>query len=427
MPRVTDPVWVQGRDEWTERDVYYRIELPCIPATVAMEENGILLDSEHLQKLSIFIDAELEILRTGALRGLNPNSPKQVANELFNNQRLPRLNGDSTDAKKVLRRLLARDSLPVESRTYIHNLLRHRELAKLEGTYVDALPLLVRPDGRIHAQFLQFGTDTGRYSSREPNLQNLASHTEDEPWRANLGPEIKRAFVPAPGMVFVKVDYSQVELRIIAMASRDPALVEPFANGEDIHQALLTQLGWPKESRWMAKQINFGIPYGMEGETLRWKLGGVPKSEAESYLAAYRRTHPLVTALFQLYRAQALHTGWVETLWGRRFYTTIPAERWLREAALREAANMPIQGGGADIMKLFMPVALAIGQEFGALLLVQEHDALLFECPRRYAWELLSELQTTASKMIQAIVPIVLDGGVGDNWTDILKENGEHA
>ena len=415
---MANPLWVQDRDCWTVEEVYDRLERPVIPVVVAMQENGIRLDAERLSVLNEKITVRLEELRVGVLANINPNSNKQVAGYLYDYRGLKpqgrsKKTGQASVDEKSLTKLLTK--VEEDDRLFIQAELEWRELHKLRSTYVLPLPLAIGGDGRLHGEFLQWGTDTGRFASRNPNLQNLPTHT-------SLGLEVLEAFVPDEGNVFVKVDYSQIELRVIAMMSREVEMVEAFRSGKDIHQALLDTLGWPKEWRVRAKTINFGIPYGMEAATLGYRLG-VSRKESQEYLDSYWATHPSVKRMFDIFRAQAEYRGCMETLWGRRFYTDIPKGRGgVREAALREACNMPIQGGAADVMKLYMPQAHSIGLRRGARVLMQEHDALVFEVEEDRSQELLGELIGEAEEEIEALVPIVLDGKVGRSLREVKED-----
>ncbi|HSL82064.1 MAG TPA: DNA polymerase I, partial [Thermoanaerobaculia bacterium] len=366
--------------------VYREIEEPLLPVLLAMEERGVLLDCDYLAAMSVELGTEVADLERRiydvAGEEFNVASPQQLGVILFEKlgypvlKRTQKTKSYATGAE-ILEELAARGyELPVL-------LLRYRELTKLKSTYVDALPALVAEDGRLHTRFNQAVAATGRLSSANPNLQNI-------PVRTELGQRIRRAFVAEEGSLLLAADYSQVELRILAHIAEEPALIEAFRRGEDIHRATAaTVLGVAPElvtaeQRRAAKTINFGILYGMSAFGLAQALG-IGRAEAEEFIRAYLARYEGVKRYREETLRQAQEEGKVETLYGRvRYLPDIASKnRMLRENAERMAINARIQGTAADIMKIAM-VRLdrrLAAEHPGARLLLTVHDELVLEVP----------------------------------------------
>lgn len=405
--------------------VYRELELPLVPVLVEIERTGVRLDVEVLREISRRLDRELEERRARIyeLAGLefNINSPRQLAEVLFDKLQLPvsRKTGKTRTAStavEVLEELAAVHPLPRE-------ILEWRGVQKLKSTYVDALPVLVRPDtGRLHTTFNQAVAATGRLSSSDPNLQNI-------PIRTELGREIRRAFVADPGWVLVSADYSQIELRVLAHLSGDERLVEAFRRGEDIHdrtaQAVFgAESGLDRyELRRRAKIINYALLYGKTAFTLARDIG-VSQSAAQAFIDAYFDRFPGVRRFIDQTLARARETGVVTTLWGRRRLVPEITSRngQIRAAAERVAVNMPIQGTAADILKRAMidvHAALAgAPRARRARMILTVHDELVFEAPEDAAGEVAALVRTHMERAASLAVPLIVEVGIGRNWLE---------
>jgi len=415
-----------------------RVELPLEPVLAAMEATGIRIDTAYLAELATELAAALTELegraRQAAGVDFNLASPRQLGELLFETLGLDRRKsrqtktGWSTDAA-VLEKL--EDAHPV-----VPLLLEHRTLSKLRSTYVEALPALVEPEtGRVHTDFNQAVTATGRLSSSNPNLQNI-------PVRTEFSRRIRKAFLPQEGWTLLSADYSQIELRILTHLSGEAVLVEAYRNGDDVHaltaRLLLDKAELSAEERRLGKTINFGVIYGMGAQRFA-REAGVSQTEARDFLRRYRQRYPQVFAFLELQERLALSRGYVETILGRRRRFDFDpsglgrllgrdplqidleqARRGLEGQQLRAAANAPIQGSSADIIKLAM-VQLhhrLLAAALPARLLLQVHDELVLEC----ASEALAEVrQLTTDTMEQALllsVPLVVETGAGANWME---------
>ncbi len=408
--------------------LFNEVEMPLVPVLMEMERTGVLLDLDFLQKMSADLARRLQELdlqiqsQVGA--PLNIASPQQLADALFNKLKLPTAGlpktrtGQISTAADVLE--LLRGTHPV-----IPLILEHRELSKLKGTYVDALPALVLPrTGRVHTDYNQTGTVTGRVSSSNPNLQNI-------PIRTELGRQVRRAFIAPRGSKLISADYSQVELRILAHITHDPGLLEAFARGEDIHAATAARLfnvpldKVTSEMRRFGKTINFGIAYGITdyGVAARTDLS---QSEARQLIDNYFTQYAKVKEYIENTKREARERGYVQTLLGRRrlFPELRPGARVnpaARNAAEREAINMPIQGSAADIIKLAM---IRLYRELHARNLksrmtLQVHDELVLECPEdevRVVAPLVREIMENAYRLESKLK---VDVGVGQNWNEM--------
>jgi len=398
------------------------IEMPLVAVLVDMEWAGIAIDPELFARLSRELGADLRRLEADISRAagvqFNVNSPRQLASVLFETLALPVLKrtrtGPSTDADVL-------EQLAALGHEVPRLLLEYRELQKLRSTYVDILPTKVnRTTGRIHTSFNQVGAATGRLSSAEPNLQNI-------PVRTPRGEEIRRGFVPAPGWKFVIADYSQIELRLMAHLSEDPAFVAAFRSGEDIHlQTAAIIFGVPvpdvtPEMRARAKTINFATIYGQGAFALSRSLG-IPQDEAKAFIAEYFRRFAGVRAFLDRQVALAREQGYVETLFGRRRYIPEVRDRNfnLRAFGERQAQNAPLQGSAADLIKLAMVrLHRALHTEgFAARLLLQVHDELVLEAPVTEVERVSELVRRHMEGAAQLKVPLVVEVGVGDNWLD---------
>lgn len=395
--------------------LFYEVELPLIPVLVAMELRGILLDQDVLREqgkeLAVLLDQLRREITQLAGEEFNPNSPKQVAQMLFEKLKLPVIKktktGPSTDAL-VLEELAPSHPLP-------EKLLTYRELEKLLNTYVRRLPEHIHPEtGRVHTSFNQSVTATGRLSSSNPNLQNI-------PIRSQLGGQIREAFVAPKGRVLIGADYSQIELRIMAHITGDEALLEAFTRDEDIHaRTAATMFSVPIEKvspqqRDMAKRINFGIAYGMSSYGLsQWAK--IPRKDADQFIQSYFTSYPGVKAYMERIVRQAKEQGFVESLMGRRRYFGK-----LDSRAEREAINMPIQSSAADLMKLAM-IRLYEQIQAGSLkadMLLQIHDELIFEVDQDRAESSAKIIKKTMESVMELAVPLKVDVKLGRNWGEV--------
>ena len=405
------------------RELYDTIELPLARVLARMERTGVRIDSRELKRLSGLMEGEIARLTAEihdlAGRPFNISSPQQLAEVLFDDLKLPA----PVKYGKGKTRSTAADILEelAPDHEIVRKVLDYRQLTKLKGTYVDALPALIDAHtGRLHTSFNQAGAATGRLSSSNPNLQNI-------PIRTELGREIRAAFVPREGWKLVTADYSQIELRLLAHMSGDPLLVEAFRNGQDIHTRTASEvMGVPPmlvtpEARRSAKAVNFGIVYGISGFGLAAQLG-IARKEAEKYIASYFARYRGVREFIDRTIAEVRQTGVTRTLFGRErpipdINSRNPSARGFAE---RTAVNSPLQGTAADLIKLAMvriDAALEAGSYQSAMLL-QVHDELVFECPQEEV-ETVSQLAKREMEGARALnVPLVVDVGVGDNWRD---------
>ena len=403
--------------------VFETFELPLVPVLTAIELAGIRIDTVALAAQSRRIETELEEYqrRIHELAGglFNINSPKQLGAILFEKLKLPALKRtgktrSASTAVEVLEELAATHELP-------RLILDWRGLQKLKGTYLDALPLLVNPEtGRIHTSFNQAVAATGRLSSSDPNLQNI-------PIRTELGREIRRAFVADPGHVLISADYSQIELRVLAHLAAEPALVEAFRNGEDIHARTAARVFGddsgldPRELRRRAKIVNFAILYGKTPFTLARDIN-VTTEAAKEFIDAYFAEFPNVRAFTQRTLERGRKDGVVTTMFGRRRLMPDLNSRngQIRSRAEREAVNMPIQGTAADILKLAMIALHAALPASGlrARMILTVHDELLFEVAREDADAAARLVRERMEQAAELVVPLTVEVGIGENWRD---------
>lgn len=398
------------------------IEMPLIEVLVDMEWRGIAIDAEVFARLGREFREELSTLvrqiYAAAGEEFNLNSPKQLGAVLFEKLQLPVLKktktGVSTDADVLAQLAAMGHEVP-------HLILEHRELQKLLSTYVDVLPGAVNPrTGRIHTTFNQTGAATGRLSSSDPNLQNI-------PVRSPRGEAIRRGFVPGPEWVFVVADYSQIELRLMAHMSEDPAFIAAFRRGGDIHRetaAIIFDVPAPEvtsEMRARAKTINFATIYGQGPFALAKQLD-IPQQDAKEFIAAYFERFAGVRAFLDRQVEHARDQGYVETLFGRRRYIPEIKDKNFNTRAFgeRTAQNSPLQGSAADLIKRAM-ISIHHGlraQGLEAQMLLQVHDELVFEAPLAEVDAVRDLVKREMESAADLLVPLVADVGVGPNWLD---------
>jgi DNA polymerase I len=402
------------------RDVYARIEMPVSALLARIERHGVLIDSALLGRQSRELSERMVALEREAhqLAGqpFNLGSPKQIGEILFGKLGLPvkrkTASGVPSTDEGVLDELAADYPLPAK-------LLEHRSLAKLKGTYTDKLPQMVNPQtGRVHTNYAQAVAVTGRLSSNEPNLQNI-------PIRTLEGRRVREAFIAPPGCVILSADYSQIELRLMAHISEDPALLRAFSEGIDVHRATASEVFGvavaevTSEQRRYAKVINFGLIYGMGAFGLATNLG-IEAKAARDYIDRYFARFAGVKRYMDATRESARERGYVETLFGRQVW--LPEIRGgngpRRTAAERQAINAPMQGTAADLIKLAMlAVQEALDREQRATaMILQVHDELVFEVPEAEVEWARTELPRIMASVAELKVPLAAEVGVGPNW-----------
>ncbi len=411
-------------DEGKLMNVYRDIERPLVPALRAMESCGITVDVEALHTFSKKLRKRLEELEAEiqklAGETFNVNSPSQLAHILFETLALPTKgikktkSGFSTAAPELEKLYDAHAIIPLVG--------EYRELAKLQSTYAESLPRLVAADGRIHTTYNQTIAATGRLSSINPNLQNI-------PIKTDLGNEIRKAFTAAPGMTLVALDYSQIELRLIACIAEDKAFIEAFRDGADIHTRTASEV-WEtpekdvtSEQRRHAKAINFGIMYGMGPHALA-RSTGMKYQEAQDFIVRYFSIHDAVRRYLDNTKKLAHSQGYVETMFGRkRFFPEIDSGvPMLVAAAERMAINMPVQGTAADLMKMAMIAAHNwLQKNGGGSILLQVHDELILECPEKEAKKTGEAIRLIMRDIAKLAVPLEVNMEIGTRWGE-MKE-----
>ncbi|MAA94605.1 MAG: DNA polymerase I [Rheinheimera sp.] len=414
-------LWPQLEAEPGLKKILTDIEVPLLSVLSKIERHGVLIDSKVLaqqsQQLAKRIDELAEQAYEQAGQTFNMASPKQLQEILFNQMGLPVLKKTPGGTPSTAEEVLAELALEYEFPKLI---TEHRGLSKLKSTYTDKLPKVINPTtGRVHTSYHQAIAATGRLSSTEPNLQNI-------PIRSEEGRRIRQAFIAPAGKKILAIDYSQIELRIMAHLSDDNALLDAFAKGLDVHKATAAEVFGVAldevnaEQRRQAKAVNFGLIYGMSAFGLAKQLG-ISRSEAQSYVNRYFDRFPGVLRYMEDTRKQAHELGYVETLFGRRLYLPdINARNMGRQkGAERAAINAPMQGTAADIIKIAMIkvdgwLASQAGSE--GKMIMQGHDELVFEVPdsdlNRVQTELVAIMESAASLK----VPLLAEAGSGDNW-----------
>jgi DNA polymerase-1 len=410
------------RDEALPR-IYEQIEMPLFPVLAKMEERGIRIDSGLLRAMSKTMgnqiaDLERRVYEEAGTE-FNINSPIQLAHVLFEKLNYPVIKKTKT-TKSFSTSVEVLEELASHGFAVPQLILQHRELHKLKGTYIDALPQLVGSDGRVHTTFNQAVAATGRLSSSDPNLQNI-------PIRTQTGREIRKAFIADQGSVLLSADYSQVELRILAHISQDESLIETFRRGADIHRATASKMfNIPEdeltaEQRRAAKTINFGVLYGMSAFRLSNELG-ISGQQAKEWIEAYFSRYPKIQEYLDRTLHEARNTGKVTTLFGRvRYIPEIQNRSFtVRGNAERMATNAPIQGTAADILKMAM-IALEdrLGAHgAGARMLLTVHDEIVIEAPEPSAADVAGIVKETMENVFPLAVPLAVDAHWGKSWFD---------
>ena len=406
------------------------LEMDLLPVIMDMERAGVRIDVEFFRHMSQDLAVALlkleQTIYEIAGEPFNINSTQQLSDMLFKKLGLPReglkkiASGHYSTAFDVLEGLRASDKSGI-----VAAIIEHRELGKLKGTYVDALPQLINPQtGRIHTSFSQIGAVTGRLASSNPNLQNI-------PIRSEVGQQLRRGFISEPGWVFLSADYSQVELRILAHISQDETLLDAFRNDRDIHTTTAAAVyGIPMESvtrnqRNFAKRVNFGLIYGMSSFRLA-RESGLTSGEAETFVKKYFAQFPGVERYLEETRLKARVDGFVETLFGRRRYFPIfktamsAANRQAVMRAEREAVNHPIQGTAADIIKIAMiRLHEQLRARFQARMVLQVHDELLLELPREEVEAVRPLVVETMCDAFELDAPLRVEAEIGANWLEL--------
>ncbi|ABQ54117.1 TPA: DNA polymerase I [Legionella pneumophila subsp. pneumophila] len=405
------------------RNVLHDIEMPLLTVLADMEIHGVLIDPVILEKHGSRLKEQMKSLEQEAVqlagKAFNLNSPKQLQEILFDEQKLPVVaktpTGQPSTAESVLQELAFDYRLPAV-------ILEYRSLSKLVSTYIDALPKRINPKThRVHTSYNQAVAATGRLSSSDPNLQNI-------PIRSEEGRLIRTAFIAPEGSLIMAADYSQIELRIMAHLSQDDNLLRAFANGWDIHAATASEIfqtnleAVSKEQRRRAKAVNFGLIYGMSAFGLAKQIG-VERQDAQHYIDTYFRRYPKVLEYMERTRKQAHQLGYVETLFGRRLYLPeINSRNLMRQkAAERTAINGPMQGTAADIIKKTM---LAVSswehsqKNPSAKMIMQVHDELVFEVRKEAVEECHAIIHKLMEQTVKLSVPLVVSIGIGSNWDD---------
>ena len=403
--------------------VYAKIDFPLLSVLYSMEKHGILVDKSHLSEMSKKfagqIDALTKEVHNLAGKEFNLNSPSQLSEILFEELNLPtkgikKTKTSYSTAASELEKLW-------DEHAIIPKISEYREIAKLQSTYVEALPKLVASDGRIHTTYNPAVAATGRLSSTDPNLQNIPTRTE-------LGREIRKAFVAAEGHVLVAMDYSQIELRLAAAFAEDQGFIEAFRADKDIHAVTAAQVLGKAESdvtkaeRSAAKAINFGILYGMGVRNLA-KSTGFSQQDAKAFMTKYFDLHKGISSYMDRMKAFAHENGYVETEDGRRRYlpeinSNVPM---LRAAAERMAINMPIQGTQADLLKRAMINVhdWISGTDKHLKMLLQVHDELIFEVAESDVKAIIEPIRKIMIDAWEGDVPLKVNVETGINWGEL--------
>jgi DNA polymerase-1 len=421
---------LQDKGHW---ELFQDLEMPLVEILAGMEMAGIRLDTHFLDELSQTMGARLKEIEAEifdyAGHSFNVNSTQQLSTVLFDELKLDppdrtrkTASGHYSTAAGVLEEL--KDKHPI-----IDEILEQREIAKLKSTYADSFPHQVHPQtGRVHTSYNQTGSVTGRLASSDPNLQNI-------PIRTELGREIRRAFTADPDHSLLSVDYSQIELRIVAHIAEDQAMIQAFLDDQDIHAATAAAVGGipldavSADMRRNAKAINFGLIYGMSAYGLT-RTTDLTLAEAENFVKSYFEQFPGVQRYLEETRKRVVEDGFVATLLGRKRYFPQLAQgsttsEVIRNRALREAINAPIQGSAADIIKIAMlhlPDRLR-EQGLAAQMLLQVHDELVFECPTQELEPTSALVQEVMREAYDLRVPLKTDAKAGQNWADMKVLN----
>lgn len=406
-----------------QKSVFEEIEMPLLPVLARMEQHGVLIDSDLLDEQSQQIGSRLSELEIEAHniagQSFNLGSPKQLQKILFEDLKIPVIKktpkGAPSTAEEVLQELALDYPLPKV-------ILENRGLSKLKSTYTDKLPLMVQgASGRVHTSYHQAVAATGRLSSTDPNLQNI-------PIRSAEGRKIRQAFIAPAEHKIVAIDYSQIELRIMAHLSDDVGLVTAFAEGRDVHQATASEIFGVEldevtiDQRRSAKAINFGLIYGMSAFGLSKQLN-IGRHQAQEYMDKYFERYPGVLTYMDTARQDATEQGYVETLFGRRLYLPdIKSKNGMRrKGAERAAINAPMQGTAADIIKKAMLAVddwIETKADSRIKMTMQVHDELIFEIHQDIVDETTATLVEIMNKAVELKVPLIAEAGMGDNWDE---------
>ncbi len=421
--RLHEAIYPKLSKSEDQHKVFTEIEIPLLPVLARMEQHGVLIDSDLLDQQSQTIGTRLDELEIEAhnIAGqtFNLSSPKQLQKILFEELKIPVIKktpkGAPSTAEEVLQELALDYPLPKV-------ILENRGLSKLKSTYTDKLPLLVsNKTGRVHTSYHQAVTATGRLSSTDPNLQNI-------PIRSEEGRKIRQAFIAPSDHKIVAIDYSQIELRIMAHLSDDPGLVSAFSKGLDVHKATAAEIfsvelvDVTTNQRRSAKAVNFGLIYGMSAFGLAKQLD-VPRYEAQEYMDKYFERYPNVQKYMEDTRQKATENGFVETLFGRRLYLPdIKSKNGMRrKGAERAAINAPMQGTAADIIKkamLDVDQWIEAQQDPRIKMTMQVHDELIFEIHKDIVEEITAKLVDLMNKAVSLSVPLIAEAGIGENWDE---------
>ncbi|RUP38040.1 MAG: DNA polymerase I [Acinetobacter sp.] len=397
-------------------NILHNIEMPVARVLTGMEEDGIKLDHQFLDQLSVEFSETIQTLEAQAAElageAFNVASPKQVGEFLFEKLGLKGGKKTATGQYSTSESILEKIEHPLAE-----VILEHRGLAKLKNTYTDRLVEQSHDTThRVHTSYHQALTATGRLSSTDPNLQNI-------PIRTPIGRQIRKAFIAPKGRVLLAADYSQIELRLMAHFSQDDALVHAFQQGQDVHRRTASEVlgiaieDVTNDQRRQAKAVNFGLLYGMSEFGLTRQLG-FTREESRNYIARYFQRYPGVLDYMERTRQIAREQGFVETILGRRLYTPdiLATNKMIKQAAERAAINAPLQGSAADIIKLAMIAVDKILPKDQAKLLLQVHDELVFEADIAIADELSKQIAEVMQSVLEISVPFVVEVGQGQNW-----------
>ncbi|MFA6392245.1 MAG: DNA polymerase I [Patescibacteria group bacterium] len=428
--RLVEPLKKQ-LDEKVNLGLFEKIEMPLVPVLAEMERDGIIVDSAFLKKMSVVFTKEIANLKVKIYKlagsEFNISSPLQLKKILFEDL------GVSTDNIKKTKTGFSTAESELEKMRDLHPIIdlisQYREYTKLQSTYIDALPELInKKTGRVHTSFNQTVAATGRLSSSDPNLQNI-------PIRTEMGREIRKAFVANKGYSILAIDYSQIELRIVASLANDKKAIEIFNAGEDIHKSTAAEInGVPleqvtKEMRYAAKEVNFGILYGMGAYGLAWRAH-IDRDKARDFIEKYFKSFKGVKEYLDSTKTLARTLGYVETLFGRRRYlpeinSGVPM---IRNSAERMAVNMPVQGTAADLIKIAMievqkKLKNMEGNEDGKLvkMILQVHDELVFEVRDDMLEKMAKMIKIIMETVYKLKVPIIAEAKSGKNWGDLTE------
>ena len=418
--RLHQKLWPNIESDAKLRTVFEQIDMPLAPVLLRMEDHGVKIDRDALAQQSAELHQEMQLIEQKIFESagmpFNISSPKQIAEVLFNKLGLPVASKTSTGQPSTSEAVLSDLAIQYDVPKWI---LEHRSLAKLKSTYTDKLPEMIdHKTGRVHTSYHQAVAATGRLSSSDPNLQNI-------PIRTSEGRRIRKAFIAEPGCILISIDYSQIELRIMAHLSEDPGLLDAFAKGEDVHRFTAAEVfdtsreEVTSDQRRHAKAINFGLMYGMSPYGLSRQLQ-IDVARAQDYVDQYFSRYPKVRDFMDSTRETARTRRYVETLFGRRLYLAdINSKQFgRRQHAERTAINAPLQGTAADIIKLAMiEVDQWIQQSASsARMIMQVHDELVLEVPEAEEQSVCEKVKSIMESAAELHVPLVADAGRGLNW-----------